>query len=384
MRRKKINVLISAWFGTRNIGDEAILISEVTSIRRALPDANITVFSQKFNDANIERLDVKTVSNRFSNFFGIVQAIKSTDIFIFGGGGLIQDDSSIFNILCQIYKIWLATIFGKTTFFFGLGVGPVKFFANRLLLKTLNNKNIRHITVRDEVSRITLGKCSRGLLEKTSVTMDTVINFPLHETSNNNRETRNIGIALKDWFINYPFVSSNMAIRINKLFGIKQRKRVRFTLKIASLIDSLCEEGYRVHLIPMEGIRDEGFQKEILELCGNSPTIEKWSPCVYDTVALIDKMDLVIGMRLHSLILAAVLGKKIVSLNYSGKVRVFMDMLSLKDNQFDLDFDLDKIIELINREFSFEGVSYSERLEKLQDYERLNSKFFVETVSDLP
>ena len=38
-------IIISGWYGSKNVGDEAQLSSMVNMIHRVLPDAEITVFS---------------------------------------------------------------------------------------------------------------------------------------------------------------------------------------------------------------------------------------------------------------------------------------------------------------------------------------------------
>ncbi|MGB9860036.1 MAG: polysaccharide pyruvyl transferase family protein, partial [Moorellaceae bacterium] len=83
-----VQVLFSGYYGFGNAGDEAILYSMVQTFRALAPEVEIAVLSH--DPAATEKwLSVKAV-NRWRPG-EVVQAIRRADLFISGGGSLLQD-----------------------------------------------------------------------------------------------------------------------------------------------------------------------------------------------------------------------------------------------------------------------------------------------------
>ncbi|MBD3164447.1 hypothetical protein GF323_04555 [Candidatus Woesearchaeota archaeon] len=366
-RKKKIRILISAWAGTRNTGDNAIFMGEVRAIRKYVPKAEITAFTQNIDNYIIDKLSIRSVSNRFSNLLQIINEIISCDIFILGGGGLIQEKTSIFTIFHHCYKTILAGLYKKKIIAYSLGIEKIKSKFNKIIL-SLAFKNAKIIMVRDKKSKKNLLDINKDLEGKIKVTADCALN--LFSGKKQNKSSSKIGICVRDWFIYNKYLTVNISRKISTI--IKQDKHNCFIKKMTHCIQKLIEEGYSINLIPFEGVRDEeAIQKIALNLKGPYKVI-KWHSDPRIMCKIISEMDLIVGMRLHSLVLGAAMEKKLISINYSEKVKSFMDSLGLYDNQFSLLFQSEKFIKKIEIEIMKKSIDYKAKLSELRCREREN------------
>ena len=123
-----MKITISGYYGFNNSGDEAVLEAIRTGIAQIVPDAAISVMGK---------------GNRFN-----LGMILGCNLFISGGGSLLQDKTSTRSFLYYMLIMKLAKLLGKKVFVFAQGVGPITKWYNKFLLKRLLNR-VNLITVRD-------------------------------------------------------------------------------------------------------------------------------------------------------------------------------------------------------------------------------------------
>ena len=172
-----IKILISGGFGTKNTGDEAILISEVSSIRREISNADITVLVKGTNKENISRLNLKTINDSILNIRQIIRGIMRSDILILGGGGMLQDESSIYNIIGNLYKLLIAIMLRKKIYLYAVGAVPLRSMINRKLLSYVLRK-VNFITVRDLNSEASLVGLEPSIKNKIKAVSYTHLTLP--------------------------------------------------------------------------------------------------------------------------------------------------------------------------------------------------------------
>ncbi|MGI5882936.1 MAG: polysaccharide pyruvyl transferase family protein, partial [Dethiobacteria bacterium] len=85
-------IALSGYYGFYNTGDEAILEAIIGIVRRRLPGAELVVFSAD-PDHTRQEYGVESVSR--TCLFSIFRTLHRADLLISGGGGLLQDVTSL-------------------------------------------------------------------------------------------------------------------------------------------------------------------------------------------------------------------------------------------------------------------------------------------------
>ncbi|RYD07048.1 hypothetical protein N752_00265 [Desulforamulus aquiferis] len=129
-----------------------------------------------------------------------------------------------------------------------------------------------------------------------------------------------------------------------KLIGVSPREwqgLSEYKQVLAALCDKLSRVGFQVVFLPMHYPDDLKTSQEIVSLMEQPATVLTGNYSVADTAALIANMDLLVGMRLHALILAAVMGVPPVAISYDPKIDRFMNLLGREAaiNVAEPDFD---------------------------------------------
>lgn len=127
-------IAICGYYGRGNLGDEAILSVILQKLRGCKPDAHIYIIRDK-------------------NPIKILATLWGTDIFIFGGGSLLQNSTSNFSLLYYLAIIKLARVFCKRTIMLSNGIGPIEcgLLSRNTLLKMIAStiKTFDFLSVRD-------------------------------------------------------------------------------------------------------------------------------------------------------------------------------------------------------------------------------------------
>ncbi|MEO6458256.1 MAG: polysaccharide pyruvyl transferase CsaB, partial [Chloroflexia bacterium] len=90
--RKKIVIL--GWYGSNNTGDEAVLQAVVSALRARGLD-NLHVLSTN-PDQTAAKFDV--TSSPRTPMLESIKALRNGSTLVLGGGGLIQDGTSVYNL----------------------------------------------------------------------------------------------------------------------------------------------------------------------------------------------------------------------------------------------------------------------------------------------
>ena len=134
----KQKLLILAGDSTDNRGDRAILLGNIILLKNTFQNCEIKALSN-----NPER-DSKWYGIEFFNrkgFFEKLKAYSWPDLIFWGGGELIQDDTSRIKIIYWFINIMLITvILRKKVIAFGQGLGPVNFRLTKILTKIMCNQ----------------------------------------------------------------------------------------------------------------------------------------------------------------------------------------------------------------------------------------------------
>ncbi|SET06146.1 polysaccharide pyruvyl transferase CsaB [Natronincola peptidivorans] len=303
-------IFLFGYYGFQNTGDEAILEALIEQIRTALPNAKLSALSYSAQDT-WEKYNIDAVSR--NDFKEVIKAIRASDVVISGGGSILQDVTSSRSLLYYSAIILLAKKLGKKVMFYGNGFGPINRYFNKKLVKYIINQ-VDTITVRDYQSKEYMQ--SLGIKKDIIVTAD--IAFGLEAVPSEEIE------KIFQWE-SMDITKKWVGISIREWKNEKNYKEV-----IAKTADYLINRNYDIVFIPMQFPSDIDISKEIASMMNNTPKIitTKYNP--RQIIGIISKMNLLIGMRLHSLIFAAIAEIPMVGLEYDAKIKNFLKLANQK------------------------------------------------------
>mgnify|MGYP000559506131 CR=1 FL=1 len=299
-------IVVSGYYGYDNLGDEAILYSIIEAVKDFNRNIEIVVLSSS-PEVTSRRYDVKA-AGRY-NLPEIISALRDADLFISGGGSLLQDVTSLKSPFYYLAMLQLARFLSKKTIFFCQGVGPLNSRIVRLAtLKTLEKIDL--VSVRDIDSK--------ELLKEIGLSGDDIIKSvdpvfllsDLAETGRNPEADGTVlGISVRPWNDN------------------------SYLKPLAAGVNQLIEDypDLEIHLIPFHQGEDERLSKSLFKLLKTDKI--KVLDVSSHPARMIDyygQIDLLLGVRLHSLIYAAITATPFVGISYDPKIDSFLAELARK------------------------------------------------------
>ncbi|MEA5465234.1 polysaccharide pyruvyl transferase family protein [Leptothoe sp. PORK10 BA2] len=345
-------ILVCGFYGYRNLGDEAMLSGLRHWLQRCGCDLPLTVYSKDPEDTRL-RHGVSVLDNRYAGgrrarlqkWLRHRTALATHRFFILGGGDLLRDDP-----VRDVAGEWLqpleqAVWAGKRTLVLGISVGKLWRPETQARIKTVLNQ-VDLIAVRDRISQqrlISLG-----------------VSQPVHEMSDLALEI----VAPKDYC---PPADShpNIGISVRPVAGRnEQSSDDSFYQHLATLADHLVEiHGATIHLLPFQAYNDDFRQRycppvddevAIAEVVNRSRHPEKLHivpriDSLDELIQRLSQLDMMVGTRLHAVILAAGLGVPVVAIEYAPKVTGFMKAINQEQWSIPLaDFTAQHALERVN------------------------------------
>lgn len=310
-----MKVLLSGYYGFDNAGDDAVLFAIVQALREKIQDVDITVLSRQ-PEKTAEEFHVKAV-DRWSKG-SILKAVKDCDVLISGGGSLLQDVTSKNGILYYLGIIKLAQMLRKKVIIYAQGIGPIREPRNRSMTAKILNK-VQAITVRDFESRAEL--MQMGVYREIFVGVDPVMGI----TSDQVDETAGEKL-LRQAASNY---SAEKPVLIVSARNWQHSEN--YFQQIAKSCDAMAEQGWQIIFLPFHYPEDAEAGRAIALQMDREAIVMTDNYTPQQTMAILKNADMILGMRLHSLIMGAALLKPIVALSYDPKVDSFMQLLRQRD-----------------------------------------------------
>ncbi len=247
------------------------------------------------------------------------------DACILTGGTPIYD----YDHTSRIIHCRLPRLLGKELICFGIGVKPVRSFHGKRLVRWLL-KDAAAVSTRDPSSERELRKM--GLESEIRVTGDSAL-FLEPETID--KET------LKKFeleALDHPVAICPRALspdhRAHYHTPLTNASIAKTRRNIATAADWMAEAGYDVVFIPMHQAPGDDDTAEITEIRGmmkQPSTVASHPGSPEKTMGILQRMGLILGLRLHSLILGAAAGTPIVGIDYDPKIRGFMEYAGARD-----------------------------------------------------
>ena len=76
--------------------------------------------------------------------------------------------------------------------------------------------------------------------------------------------------------------------------------------KLADTLKQLKRDGYHILFVPMHGPFDQNASRDIINLMGEEAHMLPYKLDIHEKISILSECSLLIGMRLHALILSAV------------------------------------------------------------------------------
>lgn len=302
-------IVISGYYGFANAGDEAMLTAMIEVLTDLDPNIKITVISGNPADTR-ERHGVSAVYRL--NYPEIAKALSRSDLLISGGGSLLQDVTSDRSLYYYLSIMMLAKKLGKPVMLYAQGIGPVRGSLARGAMRYIGNM-VDLITVRDEGSRDEL-KRLRVTKPPVHVTADPVVAMhPVDKQVGRTILSKNgveggaplIGISVREW----------------KDWG-------HYKQVLAQTADMITAEfGARVVYLPMQWPEDVSIAKKIAARTKLPSTVLGDKYTTSELLSLIGNFDMLISIRLHALIFAAVMHVPMIGLSYDPKIDRFLETI---------------------------------------------------------
>ena len=340
-----VKIMISGYFGFDNTGDEAILKSMVGAFKEKIPQIIITVLSHGPLQTS-RTYQVKAI-NRL-HLISIICCLRNVNLFISGGGGLLQDSTGKgWSILYYLGLILLAKIVKVPVMIYAQGIGPVNKQINKKLMKWILN-SVDLITVRDNSSKKLLKNLG---VVKPSIYVSSDPVFLLKK--------KNINHTID----NYPYIQEMINPDNRLLIGVSVREyqgnRSDSKRIFAQAADYLIEN-YKARIIffPFKYDEDVHLSEEILSLMKNKAEVLKIKLEPEELLSVLSRLSLLVGVRLHSIIFSSMANIPFIALNYDPKVKYFVEDLGLPELLLEID----------------EGISLKNIQEKIEYVKENNDK----------
>ncbi len=274
-------ICISGYYGFKNFGDETILSVLINHFN----EHEITVFSSN-PEFTSDTYNVKSV--RSFDFKKVMQSIKNTDILISGGGSLLQDVTSLKSLVYYSLIIAMALFFNKKVIIFAQGIGPIGNKFAQIIVKNLL-KHCALVTVRDENSFNLLKNW--GISAK--LVCDPVFSLPVNSENFSNT----VGIQLRDFkTMNYNLLHKLAMLVVTKF---SDKKVEIFSLQEAQDLQ-ICKRFEHILQVLNPEIKTEIVTDNIIDR--------------------LSKLEYLIAMRYHAILVALKCGVKTCAINYDIKV----------------------------------------------------------------
>ncbi len=332
MRGERAGVLISGFFGFNNLGDEAVLAGMVQSLRPRLPGVPLIVLSGDpaatravHGVEAIDRLDARS----------ILRAMRRARLFLSGGGSLLQDATSVRSALYYLGLLWIAAALVPRTMIYASGIGPLRRAPVRALAGRLIAR-LDAVSVRDADSATLV----RALAPRATPVLaaDPAVLLLAAAPQRADELLAPLGLA------GQPLLGVAVRPWGNNAFAEPLGRALR---------DAAERLGARVVALPFHPVLDLPLSRALAASSGGDVIEQPLDPG--DALALIGRMRVLVGLRLHALLFAAIAGTPPVGLAYDPKVASLMRELGVGE-ALPLDAGAEESVSAIERAWSSGGV----------------------------
>jgi len=289
--------VICGYYGKGNAGDEALL----TTLLQMLPPQIEPIVLSNDPQETAKRYQVETCHSRSA--LKVLATLKKADLFIWGGGSLLQDVSSLASPLYYCALMSLSAQLGLKTIAWAQGIGPLDHSLTRFVSKSVLKK-VSAISVRDDASAKLLSDWD----------IDSFI-APDPVWALESAKIENISSLAR----------CKVAVNLRPHEQMGQQTLTNLA-KALNLFSQTSETD--ILLVPFQASKDLSIAQSLSALLDvPHEIIQKENP--RELKAIFKQINMLIGMRYHSLIMAASEGALTFALSYDPKVDQLMQQAQI-------------------------------------------------------
>lgn len=285
-------VLLCGYYGEHNLGDDALLATLLALLPSSCP---VVVTAQDHRQVQAQ---FGVVTCPRGEPIRLLWALMRTQVLVLGGGSLLQDSTSQRSLLYYVALILAARLLGRSVLLWSQGLGPLKTRTSRLLAR-LSLHLVQGITWRDDQSAAMAA--AWGI--HAPVGRDPVWSLP-RRNAVHSTDGPIAGAICLCW---RPTPLLHDA-------GWRQLEN--------QVIEDAKRHQTPVCLVPFHARQDASLLKACaakLEAAGL--VCQFWRPRTpWDFMEGLASVHLVVAMRLHGVILAAMADRPLLALSYDPKV----------------------------------------------------------------
>ena len=346
--------------GSYNRGDRAILAGLIELIRGALGNVRIYVHSCQ-PEIDAKWYGVNALDRGPAGLFDRWRALRESDIVIWGGGVLLQDNHCLLKIPYWVSRLFVARyLFGKRVIGFGQGVEPLmtkwgQFWARVALVPVdvfySRERNSSELLARLSVPARKLRPLYDPALALPTASPESGRAILDAECPGWDKFGPVVGVAPRRWFnVRRRILPRKYTYRSARERELGGDRMERLEANLAMVLERVVRERdasivfFPMYAIPSEGDQHvaESIRKNMNRSVRERAFLIKGDYSPYDYAAAIGNVDAMVGVRLHSAVLATLMGVPSITLAYSQKSASYFQQIGQERFVFSIDELLDE------------------------------------------
>lgn len=310
----KKSILLYGAYGNGSVGDDAILQSILENLDEEIYDITISSYNPMLT-GKMTSHKLIWQGRTLDGLFYMYKTLKTTDILIFGGGGVLETHNNSFTttigMMYKFSKVYLAKLLNVKVYCFAVGSNTKPY--SRLVCRLVNVllKNVDGISTRDQKSYNFLKEINPNIRVKSLADPALLLKSEISEVRDDG--VLKIGINVMPYY---------------KLLNGNKSKLAFIRSEIGKFIDMLITK-YKaeVYFTPMVQGDDTREQEAIADYITHEENIvflqPNYSP--NELMNILAGFDIFVGTRLHPNILAYNVNTLILGIAYHEKIFSFFD-----------------------------------------------------------